>query len=119
MTLQGKQLIPIHVIPNLESISEIVADLRSRGYQHNFRREATYLNCIELSCLITPDSFRVDEYYHFEDSSNTDRERTLYAVSSIQGLKGFLIDACFVYEDNISAEMAQKLKWEYALPEEI
>jgi hypothetical protein len=33
----------------------------------------------------------------------------LYAVSSIQGLKGFFVDACFVYEDNISPELAQKL----------
>lgn len=119
MTLQEKQLIPAHVIPNLESISGIVADLRSRGYELKFRREATCLNCIELSCLITPDSFSVDEYYHFEDTSNTDRERILYAVSSIQGLKGFLVDACFVYEDNISLEMEQKLKWEYALYGEI
>lgn len=89
MTRQGKQLMPIHVIPNLESLNEIVADLKSRGYQLKFRREATGLNCVELSYLITPHSLRVDEYYHFEDASNTDRERTLYAVSSIQGSKVF------------------------------
>jgi hypothetical protein len=102
-------MLPVHVMSDFESIRERVADLRSRGYQLQFRREATCLNCIELSCLITPDSFNVDEYYHFEDASNTDKERVLYAVSSIQGLKGFFVDACFVYEDNISPELAQKL----------
>lgn len=109
MVLQEKQSIPVRVIPDFESISEIVTELRNRGYQLKFRREATYLNCVEISCLITPDSFTVDEYYYFEDVLNTDRARTLYAVSSIQGLKGFLIDACFVYEDNISPELANKL----------
>ena len=101
---------------NFEAINERVTELRNRGYQLQFRREATCLNCIELSCLLTPDSFNVDDYYHFEDALNTDKERTLYAVSSPGGLKGFLVDTCFVYEDNISAEMAQKLKWDYSLP---
>ena len=112
MTLQEKQLTAIHVMSNPDSINDIVADLKSRGYQLEFRREATCVYCIEFNCWITPDRFLVDEYYHFEDTSNTDRERTLYAISSIQGLKGFLVDTCFVHEDNISPEMEQKLKWQ-------
>lgn len=99
----------MHVIHGIYSMSEVVADIKSRGYELKFRREATGLHCVELGHLLTPENFSVDEYYHFEDASNTDRERTLYAVSSTQGLKGFLVDACFVYEDNISREMAKKL----------
>ena len=117
MILQEKQWVPVHIIPDPDSIGEIVARLKKRGYQLKFRREATCVYCIELGRRIAPDSFIVDEYYNFEDISNTDRDRTLYAISSIQGLKGFLIDTCFVYEDNISAEMMQKLKLVYALPE--
>jgi hypothetical protein len=101
---------PVHVIPSFESIGQVITELRSRGYAIKFRRETAGLHCFELSCYITPDDFTVDEYYHFEDSLNTDRERSLYAVSSMQGLKGFFVDSCFVYEDNISPEMAQKLK---------
>ncbi|HTE23915.1 hypothetical protein [Flavitalea sp.] len=112
MIHQEKLLIPIQVIPNPDSIGEIVAGLKTRGYQLKFRRETTCVNCIELNRWIMPDSFMVDEYYHFEDTLNTDRDRTLYAISSIDGLKGFLIDACFVYEDNISPEMTQKLQFE-------
>ncbi len=110
--LAKKQVMQMHSIQSLELLGEIVADLRRRGYELKFRREAACLNCIELSCLVTPDSFSVDECYHFEDASNTDRERMLYAVSSIQGLKGFFVDACLVYEDNISPEMLQKLQRE-------
>jgi len=123
MTLQEKQFKPIKVILSKFqipiSISETLGDLKKRGYQLEFRREATCLYCIELNSWITPDSFIVDEYYYFEDISKTDRDRTLYAISTTQGLKGYLVDASFVYEDNISPEMAQKLKWEYTLPGEI
>lgn len=101
---------PAHIIPSFESIGEIITALRSRGYEIKFRRETAGLHCIELSCYILPDDFTVDEYYHFEDSLNTDRERSLYAITSTEGLKGFFVDSCFVYEDNISPEMAHKLK---------
>lgn len=109
--MPGRLMVTLRVIPSFESIGEIVTELQRRGYQLKFRREATCLICPEFNYLITPDSFNVDEYYHFEDTSNTDRDRMLYAVSSIQGLKGFLVDACFVYEDNISSEMLQKLNY--------
>jgi hypothetical protein len=118
MILQEKQFETVKVIPVRFqaplSIGETLSDLKKRGYQQTFRREATCLYCIELSNWIMPDSFMVDEYYHFEDTSNTDEERILYAISLTEGLKGFLVDTCFVYEDNISPEMAEKLKWEYA-----
>ena len=94
-------------------ISQKMAELKKGGYLLKFRREATCLYCIELNQWITPDSFTVDEYYHFEDSLNTDEDRMLYAISSIEGQKGLLVDTCFVYEDNISPEMMQRLKWEY------
>ena len=97
-------------------LQETLAEIKSRGYQLRFRREATCLYCIELNRWITPDNFFVDEHYYFEDVSNMDRDRVLYAISLLQGLKGFLVDTCFVYEDNISAEMSQKLRLEYVLP---
>lgn len=98
---------------NFDLIIARITELKSRGYRLRFRREATCINCIEPGFILTPENFNVDEYYHFEDPSNTDTERVLYAVSSLKGLKGILVDACFVYEDNISPEMAEKLKYNY------
>jgi hypothetical protein len=101
------------------SISEIVADLKSRHYSLSFRREATCLHCMALNWRITPDHFTVDEYYHFEDPLRPDGDRMIYAISSTQGHRGFLVDSCFVYEDNISVEMMQKLQQATALTEAI
>jgi hypothetical protein len=123
MIVQEKQVKAINsVSKNLlipMSISETLTDLKKRGYELKFRREATCLYCTEINSWITPDSFIVEEYYFFEDVSNIDADRTLYAISSTDGLKGFLVDSCLVYEDNISLEMARKLNIETLLPIEI
>lgn len=97
------------------SLTDMINALKAQGYELKFRREATCLYCIELNYWILPDAFSVDKYYHFENNTFADGDRILYAISAINGPKGFLVDTCFVYEDNISHEMAEKLKWNYTL----
>ena len=89
--------------------SKTLTQLKARGYDLSFRREATCLYCDELASWITPDAFVVDEQYLFEDAV-PDGDRTLYAISTVKGFRGFLVDTCLVYEDNISPEMQQKLQ---------
>jgi len=113
--MQTVRDIPIRFLPP-HSLAETLEDLKTRGYQLQFRREATCLFCHELNQWVTPESFVVDEYYHFEDAASIDEARTLYAITSGEGQKGFLVDTCLVYEDNISPEMTQKLRWEYEVP---
>ena len=91
-------------------IADALNNLRSKDYRLMFRREATCLYCHELDEWITPENFTLDESYYFEDIENPDADRMLYAISLSQKLKGFLIDSCNVYTDNISYEMMQKLQ---------
>lgn len=95
-------------------LQETLAQLRNHGYNLKFRREATCLYCLELALWIFPENFSVDEYHHLAGHTNPDGERTVFAISTIDGLKGLLVDTCFVYEDNISLEMNHKLQWNYA-----
>lgn len=97
------------------SISQTLAGLRNQGYQLSFRREATCIYCFELQEWIMPEDFTVDESYYFEDIINPDADRILYAISLSKERRGFLIDACNVYSDNISYELEQKLQREYPL----
>src|SRR5688572_16236470 len=92
-------------------ITEALNKLKKKEYKLKFRREATCLYCFQLHEWIQPEDFTMDKYYYFEDILNPDAERVLYAISVLQGGKGFLIDTCSVYVDNISPEMIQKLKW--------
>jgi hypothetical protein len=97
------------------SISQTLVSLKNQGYQLSFRREATCIYCFELQECITPENFTVDKSYYFEDIANPDADRILYAISLSNERRGFLIDACNVYSDNISYEMEQKLQWQYPL----
>jgi hypothetical protein len=92
-------------------ITEVLNKLKREEYKLNFRREATCLYCFQLKEWIKPEYFTVDKYYYFEDILNPYAERMLYAISLSLGGKGFLIDTCSVYMDNISPEMMQKLQW--------
>ncbi len=91
-------------------IIETLNKLKRKEYILKFRREATCLYCFQLNAWIQPEAFTVDKYYYFEDILHPDAERMLYAISLSRGGKGFLIDTCNVYTDNMSPEMIQKLK---------
>ena len=91
-------------------ITEVLNKLKREEYKLNLRREATCLYCLQLHEWINPEDFAVDKYYYFEDILNPDAECMLYAISLLQGGKGFLIDTCNVYMDNISTEMILKLQ---------
>jgi hypothetical protein len=90
-------------------ITDVLNQLEKKDYKLKFRREATCLYCNELRQWIMPENFNIDESYYFEEVETPDADRMLYAISLSQGIKGFLIDTCYVYTDSISPEMLQKL----------
>lgn len=89
---------------------ETLNELKRAGYELEFRRETTCLYCMELQWWVMPDKFKVDESFYFESVLNPDAGRMLYAISLSHGMKGFLIDTCDVYADNISLELLHKLQ---------
>jgi len=91
------------------AITDVLTELKRKAYKLKFRRDAVCLYCFELQELIMPEDFTVDESYYFEEIETPDADRMLYAISLSQGVKGFLIDTCNVYMDNISPEMMEKL----------
>jgi hypothetical protein len=90
-------------------IAEALANFKKNGYTLSFRRETDGLYCVELQQWIMPKGFSVDQFYYFRAVSNPDADRKLYAISLSQGAKGIMLDSCFVYSDNISPEMFEKL----------
>ena len=90
-------------------IAAMLNELKRKGYKLKFTREAACIYCFEWQQWIMPANFMVDESYYFEETMNPDADRMLYAISLSQGGKGFLIDTCNVYMDNISPEMTQRL----------
>lgn len=93
----------------LASFDRVLTDLINKGYKQQFRKEPNCLYCVEINQWIIPKLFSVDESYFFNDPSNPDGDRLLYAISTSSGIKGILVDTWGVYADNMSWEMRQKL----------
>ncbi len=93
-----------------ESIDNTVDQLRRNNYTLMLRRETSCIYSYELNEWIFPDKFSVDAAYYFEVANRPDESRMLYAITLYHGYKGFLIDTCDVYMDNISRELLHKLK---------
>ena len=104
------QMLTVNVAEGNVAITNVLNELKRKDYRLMFRRETTCLYCHELDEWIMPENFTVDDSYYFEEIENPDADRVLYAISLSPKLKGFLIDSCNVYRDNVSHEMMQKLQ---------
>jgi nucleotide-binding universal stress UspA family protein len=91
------------------SLMDALTDLKSRGYSFDFKKEFSSLYCQELNLWIEPEKFNVDEYYRFEEDSDPDENSIVYAISSIDGVRGVLVDAYGVYAESVSFDMARSL----------
>src|SRR5438045_7869151 len=108
--MKRTQMVTFNVSDTNLAITDVLNELKRKEYKLQFIREPTCLYCTELRQRIMPEHFNIDESYYFVEIETPDEERMLYAISLSQGLKGFLIDTCNVYLDNISPEMMEKLK---------
>lgn len=74
------------------SISQKLVELAALGYQLSFRRNPTFIYCLETQVR------------------NPDCDRIIYAITLTDGRKGYIIDASSVYTGNTSIEMEQKFQ---------
>jgi hypothetical protein len=91
------------------SLSVATNDLQARGYTHDFNLRHECIECPSLHLQLTPEKFKVDEFYRFEGMSSTDDNSIVFAISSENGLKGVLVDAYGVYASSLNDGMIKKL----------
>ncbi|HEX5168929.1 MAG TPA: phosphoribosylpyrophosphate synthetase [Cyclobacteriaceae bacterium] len=93
-----------------DTLSEAIRDLRKRGFTEDFNLRPHCLQCTSRDLHVHPEDFTVEEFYRFEGMSDPDDNSVLFAISSIEGFKGTLVDAYGVYADNLTPEMTVRLK---------
>lgn len=92
------------------TLSEAINDLTKKGYTFNFNIQQDCIWCAENNMQLQPDEFEIDEVYRFQEMSDVDNERILYAISSTQNnVKGLLINAYSIYADSASTKLIEKL----------
>lgn len=86
-----------------------IQGLKKEGYEYDFNLHPDVIECVPLNRKFGPHEFHVDAVYRFEGMTNPDDSSVLYAISSLDGLKGLLVDAYGMYAESISQDMIRKL----------
>lgn len=92
-----------------ETLSEALNDLAKRGFVNDFNIKCNGILCKNLDLILKPEDFEIKEFYRFEGNSNPDDEEIVYAIESLNGIKGVLVNAFGIYSDDVSAELIKKL----------
>ncbi len=71
---------------NYESLADALADLKSRGYDADFATTSDCLYCSDVDIRLNPEEFTVDESYHFQLGSNSNKACVLFAITSHTGV---------------------------------
>ena len=91
---------------SMQTLSEVMNVLRTRGYNINFNAEPER-KFLEKS---SSQDFKIDRIYRFEGITDPDDEAILYAISSRNSeIKGYLVNGYGVYSDEAVNLITEKL----------
>ena len=90
-----------------DTVSEAVNGLKARGFELDFNLQENCLIC-DAGKLDVKD-FEIVEVYRFEGNSDPSDEAVVYAIESITGMKGVLVNGYGISADAMSSDMAKKL----------
>lgn len=94
-----------------KTLYQVVEDLKKQGYTEDFNLKQNCLECRGSKFEVLAHEFVVDEVYHFDDMDDPGEQSVLYAISSpVRKIKGILINGVGIYSEEITNEMADKLK---------
>ncbi len=90
-----------------DTVSEAINGLKKRGFGVDFNLEE---NCIVCHAdKFDVDDFEIVEVYRFEGDSDPSDQAVVYAIESLNGMKGVLVSGYGISAEGMSAEMAKKL----------
>jgi len=90
-----------------DTVSEAVNGLKTRGFELDFNLQENCLIC--HAGKLDVNDFEIVEVHRFEGNSDPSDEAVVYAIDSINGMKGVLVNGYGISADIMSAEMAKKL----------
>ncbi|HUR66473.1 MAG TPA: hypothetical protein VMZ03_08970 [Chitinophagaceae bacterium] len=90
-----------------DTVSEAVNELKKRGYAMDFNLSE---NCIICHAdRFDVNDFEIVETYRFEGNTDPSDEAVVYAIESVDGKRGVLVNGYGISAEGMSSEMAKKL----------
>ncbi len=81
------------------NVVEAIEGLRKRGFTANFEFLDHTFRDVESGRTFRADELTIVEHFRFEGASDPDDMSVVYAIESIDGLKGVIADAFGLYAD--------------------
>jgi hypothetical protein len=94
------------------TLSTAIQDWRAKGYTEDFNLRQNCLECRDGQFKVFHDEFHIDQAMRFDENTDPGDQSILYAISSPKyGLKGLLVNGYGIYTEDLTNEMAQKLRF--------
>jgi hypothetical protein len=100
-------------IPYMPTMSHILNVLAGKGYKENFMVREGKLTWINCNKSFSPDQVKIDNFYRFEGESDPDDMSILYAIQTITGVRGTLVDAYGTYSDPEVSEFIKQVQLDH------
>ncbi|GAA0553336.1 hypothetical protein [Chitinophaga japonensis] len=91
-----------------DTVSNAINALRQQGFTVDFNVEGSYL--VNGNDRIHLDDFSIVDVYRYEGNTDPADEAAVYAIASVNGVKGLLVTGYGSSSDILSAKMLEKLK---------
>jgi hypothetical protein len=92
----------------MTDLEKCVKKLEEKGYADQFRVEKKILQSLtDKKKKYKPKDVKAVNFYRFEGPSNPDDMSILYAIETVDGTKGTLVDAYGVYSDEETGAFMQ------------
>lgn len=88
---------------------EAVSDLAKRGYSHNFSISNNSQLIEGNQYHFYPFEVELHEFHRFEGNTNPDDMSIVYAVKTINGMKGTVVDSFGVQGSEVVSEFMNKV----------
>ena len=90
-------------------LAELLGDVESRGFTHNFAYESGELRCSQHGECVPADEARIVDSRSVDTGTDPGDDATVYLIQTDSGLKGYLILASPFYADPEKAAFIDRL----------
>jgi len=94
----------------MRTLSECMTGLLKDGFKENFMVKENLLYAPDANKYYAPVEIRIANFYRFEGTSDPGDSSILYAIETVDGIKGVLTDAYGAYSDEMTTNFIKKVE---------
>lgn len=94
------------------TLTDALEGLRQRGFEATFEVVDGRLKSQQTGRLYAPEILRIVEHHRYEGASNPDDMSVVYAIETIDGERGVVVDAFGTYSNPMLGDLLRRARTE-------